>query len=170
MLKPLGAICVMLGAVALAVSAIRRLRERWEVLGRLSAALRYMEEELSFHLTPMPALLDHLAKADSGPVGRFFGQCLASLRNDPAAGFRASWRRGLNESLPILRGEARETLDALGETLGQYDGEGQRLALRQAVARLERLREQAAEEKARLGKVYAAVCLAAGLMVVIVLI
>ena len=170
MLKILGAGFVLAGAAAMAASSVRRLRERTEVLSRLIEAFGLLEEELSFRLTPLPALLERLAGQTGGAAGEFFAACLAGIRADPQAGLRTSWQRAAKEHLGVLRDDARETVAALGNTLGRYDGEEQRQTLRQTVVRLERLRQQAEEEHMRLGKVYATVSLAAGATAVIVLI
>lgn len=170
MLRAAGAVCVLLGAAALGYSAVQRLKERAQTLSRLIGALGYLEEELSFRLTPLPALLEALARQTEGAAGQFFGGCLDGMRAAPQGGLRTSWRQAVGDHLGVLREEARETILSLGDTLGRYDGEEQRQALRQTAARLERLRQQSEEERARLGKVYATVSLAAGAMAVIVLI
>lgn len=170
MLRAAGAVCVLLGAAALGYSSVQRLKERAQTLSRLIGALGHLEEELTFCLTPLPALLDSLARQTEGTVGRFFQSCLDGMRAAPQAGLRTSWRQAVDDRLGVLREEAQEAVRSLGDTLGRYDGEEQRQALRQTVARLERLRQQSEEERARLGKVYTTVSLAAGALAVIVLI
>ena len=68
-----------------------------------------------------------------------------------------------------LEGEARQILESLGGILGRYDGEGQAQALSLARAQLEQCLEAATAERARMGKVYGALGLAAGAFLVIVL-
>lgn len=169
MLKLAGGVCVLLGAAVLGSSAAARLRSRVRVLTQLIDGLMYLEEELSFRLTPLPVILSSLSRQKTGRVGDFFNACLEGLRAQPLEGVRASWRQAAEAHLDILRDEERDAVLILGSTLGQYDGEGQRQSLEQSVERLKTFRQRAEEERARLGKVYTAVSLAAGAMVVIVL-
>lgn len=168
MLKAAGAVCVLLGAAVLGRLAVGRLKERAGTLGQLIDALGYLEEELSFRLSPLPELLECLARQHTGPAGRFFAGCLEAMRASPQEGLRTSWQWAAETYLGILRAEERDVLLPLGNTLGRYDSEGQRQAIRQALARLEQLRTQAEEERGRLGKLYSTVSLAAGALVVIV--
>ena len=57
----------------------------------------------------------------------------------------------------------------MGCILGRYDSEGQTQALALARAQLEQCLEAAVSERARMGKVYGALGLAAGAFLVIVL-
>ena len=68
-----------------------------------------------------------------------------------------------------LEEEERGCLEQLGTVLGRYDGESQRQALAHALERMEGCRNQAREERKRLGKVYAMLGVAAGLFLVIFL-
>lgn len=169
MLKLVGALCVVIGAGALGAHGVFRLRERVRVLRRLLEAVSFLEEELSFRLTPLPTLLDKLSHQTEGAVGRFFAGCRSAFLTAPEAGFRQSWERAMAENLPMLAEEEREALMALGAMLGRYDSEGQRNALKHTAARLEACLAAACEERDRLGRVYAVVSTAAGLLAVIVL-
>ena len=60
-------------------------------------------------------------------------------------------------------------METLGGILGRYDSEGQTQALALAREQLEQCLEAAVSERARMGKVYGALGLAAGAFLVIVL-
>lgn len=170
MLKLTGAICVLLGAAWWGLGAVGQLRERTRTLERLRSALSYLEEELSFRLTPLPALLERLSQWEEGRVSRFFQETLEGLRADPEGGVRQSWRRAMVRQLSILREEERQILLDVGETLGRYDAQAQRQIIRQAAERLEEERRRSSQEERRLGRVYAALSLAGGAAVILVLV
>lgn len=169
MLKLLGGLFVLAGAAWCGLGAVGRLRQRTQVLEGLRGALSYLEEELTFRLTPLPKLLEYLGRERAGAVGLFFQDALDGLRQDPENGLRTSWRRAMVRRLDMLQAEERELLLEVGETLGRFDVKAQRQVLLQAAARLEALRTQAQEEAGRLGRVYAAVSLAGGAALVLVL-
>lgn len=170
MLKLAGAFCVLLGAAWWGLGAVRQLRERTRTLERLRGALSYLEEELAFRLTALPVLLERLSQREDGRASRFFEEVLEGLRLDPEGGVRQSWRRAMVRQLPMLTEEERQTLLEVGETLGRYDAQAQRQVLKQAEERLEDCRRRSAQEERRLGRVYAALSLAGGAALILVLI
>ena len=68
-----------------------------------------------------------------------------------------------------LAPEGRAALLPLGEVLGRYEAQGQREAIAQARAALDRERERAEGEKLRMGRVYQALGLSGGAFLVILL-
>lgn len=170
MLKLMGAFCVLLGAVWWGLGAVGRLRDRTRTLERLRGALCYLEEELAFRLTSLPVLLERLSQRGDGQASRFFGEVLEGLRHDPEGGVRQSWRRAMVRQLPMLAEEERQALLEVGETLGRYDAQAQRQVLKQAAQRLEECRRRSAQEEHRLGRVYAALSLAGGAALILMLV
>lgn len=169
MLKLLGGLLIFLGAAWWGLEAVGRLRQRTQTLEGLRGAFSYLEEELTFRLTPLPKLLEYLGRERSGAVGLFFRDALQGLRQDPEGGLRASWRRAMVRRLDMLKEEERELMLEVGESLGRFDAKAQRQVLLQAAKRLETLRAKAQEEAGRLGRVYAAVSLAGGAALILVL-
>lgn len=169
-MRALGALMVMTGMVGLAWRQAGRLGERVELLRSLQGALSYLEEELTFRCTPLPKLLAHLAQSRTGPVGGFFRAVLASMEHENAPSLRQSWSQLVGEKLPLLKEEERQTLEELGEVLGQYDAQTQAQALRMAGQRLAGAYLEAQAERQRLGKVYLALGVAGGMVTVLVLI
>lgn len=169
MLKLIGSVLIFLSAAWCGLSATRQLRERTRTLESLGGALTYLAEELTFRLTPLPELLKYLARERDGAVGAFFQDVSRLLGQDPEGGLRASWRKSMVRQLGALKEEERQLLLSVGETLGRYNAEAQRQALSQVASRLETLRDQAAAEAARLGRVYTAVSVAGGAALVLIL-
>lgn len=169
MLKLLGALCVMAGALWCGSSAVGGLRRRAQVLEELHASLTWLEEELTFRMAPLPQLLEQLGRDRQGEAGRFFQAVEKALRQDPEGGLYQGWRQAMVRQLPMLRGEERQTLLEVGQTLGRYDAQTQRQALGRGARRLAAFRDEARGEVKRLGKVYAALSLAGGAAVILVL-
>lgn len=169
MLKLLGSALVMAGALWCGLRAVDRLRRRGRALEDLRAGLVWMEEELAFRLTPLPRLLERLAREQTGAVALFFQDALSGLRRDPEEGLRQSWRQAMVRRLDFLKEEERQVLIEVGQTLGRFDAKAQRQVLSQAARRLDAIRTQAEAETRRLGRVYTSLSLALGAAVVLVL-
>lgn len=169
MLKLLGSILLAGGAAYLGFSATARLERRVRSLRTFLGALELLERELSFRLTPMPALLDRLAKQTGPPVGAFFARCRDGLSDLGERTLSDLWSEALNGIPMDLGAEDRLILGELGGILGRYDGAGQGEALALAQARLGQCLTAAAEERARLGRVYGALGLSVGTLLVIML-
>ena len=69
-----------------------------------------------------------------------------------------------------LEGQTLDALEQLGQVLGRYDGDSQRQALAGAVERLEQQRLQAQAQRQRLGRVYGTLGIAAGALLIILLV
>ena len=167
MLRLAGALMVAGGMSTLGFLAAGGLGRRVRTLRALAGALELMERELSFRLTPMPELLEGLAKRAPPPADRLFARCRAGLADLGERSLGELWREGLAE-FP-LKGDERLLLEGLGEVLGRYDGEGQRSALREARSALEGMLEEAQAERVRLGRVYQVTGTAAGAALAILL-
>lgn len=167
MLRLAGALLVAGGMSALGFLAAGELGKRVRALQALLGALELMERELSFCLTPMPELLEGLAKRASPPADGLFAHCREGLVDLGKTSLGALWREGL-AALPLKEGD-RLSLESLGEVLGRYDGEGQRAALSQAQAALDRALTEARAERTRLGRVYRVTGTAAGAALAVLL-
>lgn len=170
MLKLIGAACVMAGALWCGSGAVGELRRRAQALEELHGGLVWLEEELTFRLAPLPGLLKQLGQSRQGEAGRFFKETADLLTKDPEGGLHQSWRTAMVRHLSMLRPQERQTLLEVGQTLGRYDVQTQRQALTQGARRLAAFRDEAREEVRRLGKVYAALSLAGGAAVILVLV
>lgn len=169
MLRMLGGLLIMAGALWCGVSAVECLRRRARTLVELRASLVWLAEELTFRLTPLPKLLEHLSRDRQGSVGLFYQETLAGLGRDPEGGLRESWRRAMVLQLDFLKEDERQVLVEVGQTLGRYDAQAQAQVLNQAAGRLETIHAQAVEDARRLGRVYTSLSLAAGAALVLVL-
>lgn len=169
MLKLMGALCVMVGALWWGLSAVGELRRRVETLEGLREGLSYLDRELTFRLAALPELLEQLGQKDSSPAAAFFGEVFCQLQKDPEGGLRQSWRVAMTRHLDLLHAGERQVLMEVGQALGRYDAQTQSKTLARAGRRLEAYRQTAQEEAKRLGRVYAALAVAGGAGFVLVL-
>ena len=170
MLKLLGSLLLMAGAAGLGFGAAAQLEARVTALRALLGALERMERELAFQLTPMPELLDRLAREAKHPASLLFARCRAGLSQLGETSLGQLWRGALEEETDLLlTREETQILAALGDVLGRYDGDDQRAALRRTIAELGESLRRAQSERDRMGRVYGALGLGAGAMLVILL-
>lgn len=171
MIRLIGAALIMAGCGLGGVSAVGRLAMRVRILGQLRAAMELMSRELDLRLTPLPELLRLAAESvGNGPVKNLFDAAAEGAGRPQAEAFCVLWRRSLSGSGLDLSRAGREELAGLADVLGRYDARSQSNALMETAGRLEVLRRQAEEQYRRLGRVYTALSLAAGALLVILLI
>jgi stage III sporulation protein AB len=170
MIQFFGALLLAGGATALGLGAANQLGARTNTLRAMCDALQMMERELSFRLTPMPELLNRVAKGASPPAAAFFNACAKELSTSTPLTMSAIWDCALGEKLPDLSAEDRRILCPLGNILGRFDVDCQREALSAAIQELERAKLQAEEIHRRQGKVYSILGLVSGAFFVILLI
>ncbi len=168
-MRAAGALLLLGGAAALGCSAAAGLGRHVRVLEALSGALELMERELSFRLTPMPELMDRLARRSAPPVDQLFAHCRDGLEALGEVPLAALWREGLGLESLGLEAEERSALDLLGDVLGRYDGQGQLEALAQTRGELDQALERARGERDRMGRVYRVLGVTGGLLLVILL-
>jgi len=154
----LGAILVAAGCAGVGVHAAMELKARVGLLRRLCAGLEVMERELSLGRTPLPELLEGLEEELFRAAARGLAQGL---------GLRRAWDGALDAS--SLPPEDREVLRPLGRVLGRYDAPGQEESVEHVRRDLERRLAQAREESSRLGRMYAALGVTAGIFLAVML-
>ena len=170
MIRFLGAALLTAGCGGLGLSAVRRLDGRARDLRELSAGLEILLRELGWRLSPLPEALEAAAGGTHGGAARFFAFCARESGNLDGAPFRTLWNGGLEQSPLRLNREDRALLEQLGPVLGRYDGDSQRQAVENVLAGLRRLEAQAEDDRRRLGRVYGALGLTAGLFLTLMLI
>ena len=168
--KLAGVMLITLGTVGWGVAGIRRLRRRAFVLRALTGSLELMESEICQRLTPMAELMERLGDAAPPPVSRFYAEVREGMERVGEVAFPVIWRRAAENTLgQCLNEEERQALSELGLSLGRYDPEQQRSAIRYARRRLDAFAERAAAERDRDSRVHAFLGIAAGIFAVLVL-
>lgn len=170
MIRLVGAVLLSGGAAALGFGAVRHLERRVRDLNMLSAGLAVMKRELSWKLTSLPELLTRASQETKGQVSDFFRLCSIGARHLNGRPFRQIWEQGMESVRLQIEPEDLAVLQQVGGVLGRYDGEHQRQALEEAIARMDERRRAAADRRNRMGRVYGTLGLTAGAFLVILFI
>lgn len=145
MIRALGSICVAAGAAAWGYQAASGLKKRLRALDDLIAGLTLLEGELSRSAPELASLMENLSRRSRGAARGLFGDYAHALERLGEASAAALWE-GAVTNRTELTGEGKFLLAALGEVLGRYDCEEQRLAVRAVRSRLEELRRREGED------------------------
>ena len=168
MIRLMGAVLIAFSAAWLGLSAAGELGRRVRGLANLAVGLELLERELWERGSPLPEVLAQLAQRTEEPASTLLARSAAACSQLEEEPFAKAWRR-LVEGLEGMTPSGRAALLPLGEVLGRYEAQGQREAIAQARAALERERARAEEEKLRMGRVYQALGLSGGGFLVILL-
>ena len=170
MIRWVAAMTVVTASAGLGLLSAGRLRLHVRALRSLCAALETASAEIGERLLPMPELVELLATRAPEPGRRIFERLLELLPELGILSFAELWQRAIDTALePELPTDARETLAALGLSLGRYGAEEQQRAIGQALARLEHCCLEAERRSTESGRLYAGLGLTLGLLIVIVL-
>ena len=165
MLKLLGSACILAGGALAQAARLSDRRRQWDTLSDILSALRQMGEEIRLARTPMPLLLEYLAKDRCPDAAAFFNQTAEALRR--GENLAESWQREL-ACLPLPLEDIR-ALEPLGAALGG-DEEQACKAISQTVYELAKHAEERAAERKAEDRRAAALCFSAAALLVILLI
>lgn len=144
MIRLLGSVLAAGGAAWLGFHAAARLRRQVRTLDELIAGLELLEQELEYAPPELEVLMEGLSARARGAARRLyagFGRALVQPDRPTAA---VLWEHCVT-SLEELTPEGKHCLAALGEVLGRYDSREQRACTAAVRRRLERVREETAE-------------------------
>lgn len=100
-----------------------------------------------------------------GLLEPFARSCVEALKAERP--MHLAWQQALEQAGFPLKEEELACLAELGRVLGQYEGEQQRVVLRETGAKLARYGTCAWEERGRLGKMWSMLGLSAGVLLVV---
>ena len=104
--------------------------------------LEQMCAELEINMTPMPELLNRLAKSTTGTARDFLISLTNSLSELGGTAFRQLWRRALFIHSQSMDKDCLRELTELGDFLGRYSLQAQCDAIRSCSARLRLLEDR----------------------------
>ena len=162
MLKLLGSACILAGSVLAQAVRLSDRRRQWDTLSDMLSALRQMGEEIRLARTPMPLLLEYLAKDRCPDAAAFFNQTAEALRRGES--LTAAWQRGIS-CLPLPPEDIR-VLEPLGAALGG-DEEQACKALAQSVYELAKHAEERAAERKAEDRQAAALCVVGAILALV---
>lgn len=127
-LKLIGGALVVIacGGVGFRMAANHRQEE--QDLRQFIGALDYMECELQYHLTPLPALCRQAAQEFYGRLGNVFLDLSIEMEAQNASDTATCMQTALEQN-PGLSVNTRETMLHLGQSIGRFDIDGQLMGL-----------------------------------------
>lgn len=161
--KIAGALLMAFAGAALGFERSARVKRRARLLSALCAALGVMAEEISLLRTPLPELFAQLAERGPEETRSFF----AGLSAADGSPLSERWS-ACADALP-LADEERETLRALGLSLGRYDAVSQCAQIEHTRALLQHMTDQARSERDGKAKTYVGLGLSLGAMLAVIL-
>lgn len=171
MIRILGSLLLIGGATVIGVCASSELSTRARVLASFLPVLDIMRSEIGNCLTPVSELMEKLSQEAYAPLDKLFSECAKEKRERPDVPFSLIWAKSLSRAENLkLKSNEKEVLRELGSILGRYSAEEQVSAISHIMRRVGTLAESAAEDKKRLGKLYAKLGVICGVALVIVLI
>ena len=172
MLKLIGSVMIFGSCAALGLNARRELRRRVAAADAMLLALRLVENEITARRTPMPEIIDLLAKNENAVVRQIFSGVRRRMRERSGLSLSYLWCAGMRAAQADA-GLGREECGVLCDAanfLGRYDASEQKAAIDTALHRLQMLRELAFAELRDRGSLYRTCGIAAGLLVILVLV
>lgn len=129
-IKLLGAFLVLVGCGGYGMILAMNHRRETAVLRQLSEAADKMICELEYRLTPLPELCVFASQQTKGPLSRFFFELAKTMDEQVSPDIKECTTMALSRASG-LPGYTVTQLQALGQTLGRFDLEGQINALKQ---------------------------------------
>ncbi len=166
MTRLMGALLLTAAGALAGLGAVGRLRERAEGREELAALLERMEFELGRFSAPLPELFGRLAGQFPGPAGALCRRVSEGLLSLGDRSMEEIWGQAL-ETLPATE---RRLLLPLGQVLGRYGAEEQRMALAACREAMERAAAEARDALRERGRMTVGVsAAAAGLLAVLLI-
>jgi stage III sporulation protein AB len=137
----------------------------------LITALQILESEMKYRKDPLPILLKRIGDLKIGNSSIFFIQVFENLKKHYSYDFYKSWTSAVEKVYEdsSLTERDKELLSEVGIELGKTDINNQNNIFIKAHSRLEHQLAEALEEKKTKGKMYKALGVAIGVLIVIVL-
>lgn len=172
MLKIIGIVLVIGSFTGIGISQRQQFRGHVVVLGDMLSTLDFLSNELSYHLTSIPDIVAKLAHDSRPSVCKVFGVMHTLVGQDDNLSLTFKWMKAFRDCGQEIGLDAEDIsiMCDLSEFLGKYDAQAQQKSIDYAKTRLSRQLELASSEMKSKGNVYRTCCVAAGILLVLVLI
>ena len=167
MLKILGVLLVIGSFTGIGMTQRQQFRRRVIALGDMLSALDMISAELSFHLTSIPDIVAKLAADTRSSICGLF-----QPMQDDNLSMTFKWMKSMREygaSVGLTQDDVVILCD-LAKFIGKYDVQAQLNSIAYAKTRLTKQLDIASMEMKSKGNVYRTCCVAAGILLVLVLI
>lgn len=172
MLKLLGTVLIIGSFTGIGVAQKRQYQGRVQALRAMLSALDVISGELSFRLSSLPDIIGILSKNKNASVASLFHGLDQSLREDNGLSLTYKWMKAFQQNGEQLGLNAEDIaiLCDMSDFIGKYDAKSQQRCIAYARQRLEGQLKQAEVDVRNRGTVYRTCCIAAGVLLVLVLI
>lgn len=168
MLRLLGCILVCAGTSFLGWRAAQNRKEKVRLLQDTIDALEKINRELSFRMTPIPQILQTVGLEVGGLAGTFFIRC-GKKAEEGERSLADIWKQEGSLLCGKMEEKAADVLMRLGCFLGRCDWQQERESIMAAAEELKRFLQEERVESLRCGRLYRTLGVAAGGMLVILL-
>ena len=168
-LRLFGAALVTAAGFALGWRCRARLYALAEALSGVCAALALLRGEITQRCAPLPEIAARLAAEGPEVCRAWFAALADAIEREPEARFSALWTRTLTRHGPLLPADARAELGRLGLSLGRYDAPEQAAEIDRCLVFLTAARRRASDAAREKGRLCAALGLAGGLLLAVLL-
>lgn len=169
-MRIIGAVLAFGACGAIGVMRIFAERGRIELLTSLCDAFTFMKAELSAHLTALPELAKMLSQRGKGDAADFFSALDARMNALGKCCFDEIWRESATETLCLLKEDELQEVLSVGAVLGRGELEMQLNAIDRCVSSLYAALKRARTQHPQQRKLTLGVSLAAGTLIVVMLI
>ncbi|MGN1014881.1 MAG: stage III sporulation protein AB [Butyricicoccus sp.] len=171
MLKLIGIVFVIGSFTGIGIAQRQQYQGRVTTLCGLLSALDLIAGELSFRLTSIPDIIALLANDRHSSVSELFSSMNHAVQQDNGLSLTYKWMKTFQQNGPQfgLNADDIAVLCDMSDFIGKYDVKSQEQSVRYAKQRLEQQLKLAEAELKSKGTVYRTCCIAAGLLLVLVL-
>ena len=165
----IGAVLIVTGCGSFGISLVMGEKHQERILQRLLSALKFMESELQYRLTPLPELLTLAGKQAGGEICEIFCRVSQELNDQILPDVCSCMQKVLQERADLVR-SARKILRKLGQNLGAFDLPGQLDGLQEAEEQCKRELKKMEDGKAQRFRSYETLGFCTGLALAILFI
>lgn len=172
MVKILGAVLVMAGAIGFSMCMCRERRERLFLLREVRYMYILMQSEILYSTLPVPYLFEELSDKLKKPLADLLKAVSRRMESSAGEMFSDIWRTEADLcflKLPLKK-EQKESILRFSECMGMIDKEGQVKALQQRIEELDGWITGQEKETKEKNKVIMSLGIGAGFLLIIVLI
>ncbi|MRG86557.1 stage III sporulation protein SpoIIIAB [Salinibacillus xinjiangensis] len=170
-MKWIGAILLLLATTQIGFDIAKRLNDRPKQIRQLKNALQVLEAEIVYGQSPIHDVFYRLSKQIPEPLSSFFRTLNEKLLSSQSTLYDV-WNPALDHfwKKSAMKKTEKEIMDQFGKTLGQHDFHQQQKHIQLALSHLDRVLEQAEEEKYKYGRMAKSLGVLTGLFLILLLI
>ena len=171
MLKAAGAGLLLLGAWGFAYSICREQKKQLLLLKDIREMYRLMQNEISYTALPLPEIFASVSEKLKEPFDELLLTISREMDREKGEDFSKVWKGEMGKKLTgiSMKGPCLELLLHFPDCIGMNESEGQAKAMDRYIEELDRMIRETEEEEKSKNKVIMSLGIAAGLLMVIIL-